>query len=270
MPRAVQRVRDMEIDEVSLVDRAACPPAAVVIAKRAPEDGMDEYQDQDGQPLDLGDYQAGDQFAGDDGLTYELGDDGELYEVEDVEGRELVGVGKSAFFSDPQSEVIARVSQELSKAVSEQDRSAVLSKAFGEMAERAQVAESRLAEASEVAKSERDLRLTREYISKAAEYNVPIEPEELGPVLMRAAEALSYDDCAVIHKALAAAGEMLFAEVGYAGGADNDDPMAQLEQILDEDRVSKGATPLSKAAAVTSFFDDNPAAYDAFRADQGR
>lgn len=274
MPRHVQLVKDMEIDEVSLVDRAACPPAAVVIAKRAPEDGMDEeYQDENGQPLDLGDYQAGDLFAGDDGVTYELGEDGELHEVdlddELADERELESVGKSAFFAEPQSEVIARVSEELSKAVSEQDRSAVLSKAFSDMAKRAEVAEARLADAETIAKSERDLRLTREYIAKAAEYNVPIAADELGPVLMRAAEALSYEDCAVIHKALSAAGEMLFDEIGYAGGADNDDPMSQLDALLDE-QVAKSGTPVSKAATMTAFFDQNPGAYDALRAEQGR
>ena len=62
----------------------------------------------------------------------------------------------------------------------------------------------------EIAKAERDLRLTREYISKAEEYNLPVDPKELGPVLYRMAETMEYDDCAVIAKCLETAGEILF------------------------------------------------------------
>ena len=82
---------------------------------------------------------------------------------------------------------------------------------------------------AKIAKSERDLRLTREYISKAAEYNLPVAPEELGPVLYRMAETMSYDDCAVIAKCLETAGEIIFEETGYTGGGDNADIYSQVE-----------------------------------------
>ena len=71
--------------------------------------------------------------------------------------------------------------------------------------------------ATETAQAERDLRLTREYISKAAEYNLPIAPDELGPVLYRMAESMSFDDCKVIAKALETAGEIIFEETGLPG-----------------------------------------------------
>ena len=80
-----------------------------------------------------------------------------------------------------------------------------------------------------VAKSERDLRLTREYIAKSAEYNLPVDPKELGPVLYRMAESMSYDDCAVIAKCLESAGNILFEELGYQGGGDNSDIYSQVE-----------------------------------------
>ena len=275
MPRPVQIVKDMEIDEISLVDRAACPPAAIVIAKRADSEvGMDEeFYDEYGNPVDLSDFDEGDVIEDEDGNQYQIvfeeDDDGDEdedeYLVEDEDG-ELVAVGKSAFGFDP---VVAGIRSELAKAVSEDDRDAVLSKAFSTLSKRAEYAEAQLNHATEIAKSERDLRLQREYISKAAEYNVPIDPEELGPVIMRMAEVMSYDDCAVIHKALAAAGEMLYMEAGFDSSGIPDDPISQIDAFLDE-QVSKSDGGLSKAGAISAFFDSNPEAYDAYRSERNR
>jgi len=273
MPQAVQIVKDMEIDEISLVDRAANQSAAIVIAKRADqEDGMPDYTDQDGNELDLSQFEEGDVLEGEDGQLYEVtyGDDDDEDEdddYEDSEVGELVGVGKSAFGASYDAGVIAGIRDELSKAVSQDDQNAVLSKALGTLAKRAEEAESRLQRAEEVAKAERDLRLEREYISKAAEYNVPVDPTELGPVLMRATESLSYEDCAVLHKALSSAGEMLYTEAGYDGRALAEDPMAEIEALV-EGQVAKG--DVSKAGALIAFFDDNPGAYDAYRAERTR
>ena len=100
MPRPVQIVKDMEFDEVSLVDRAACPPAAIVIAKRADqEDGMTTVYDEDGNELDLSDLPAGTIIEDETGQQFEVAygddedDDDEPY-VSSDEG-ELVAVGKS-------------------------------------------------------------------------------------------------------------------------------------------------------------------------------
>jgi hypothetical protein len=269
--RPVQRVTDMEIDEVSMVDRAANSSATIVFSKRADqEESMPDYLDADGNPLDLSEFEEGDILEDEDGNRFEVSfdddDDGEYADDEEMEKAGYASIGKSAFGASPDDEVIASIRQALSKAVSEDDRDAVLSKAFTNLSKRAAQAEARLAESEEIAKSERDLRLTREYIAKAAEYNVPIAADELGPVLMRAAQALSYDDCAVINKALSAAGEMLYTEAGFDGVGAPEDPMEQIDAFLD-DRLAKNAAT-TKASAMTAFFDDNPAAYDALRAER--
>lgn len=268
--RAVNRVTDMEIDEVSMVDRAANTSATIVFSKRADqEDSMPDFVDADGNPLDLSQFDEGDVLEDDDGNLFEVsfdddGDDGDDGSYDYADDAEYETVGKSAFFAD--DEVYASIRDDLSKAVNEEGRSQVLSKAFRSLSKRAEEAEYRLQVAEDVAKSERDLRLEREYISKAAEYNVPIDAEDLGPVLMRAAESLSYDDCAVIHKALCAAGEMLYTEAGFDGIGAVDDPMAQIDAFLDE-RVHKG-DGYTRAGAMTDFFDQNPEAYDALRAER--
>jgi hypothetical protein len=151
------------------------------------------------------------------------------------------------------------IREELSKAASDFERDEVITKALdqvGELSKRLEVAE-------EIAKAEQDLRLDREYIEVAKSYNLPVDPDELGPVLKRMSDAMSYEDCAVIAKALETSGGLIFDEVGYIGGADNVDVFSQVEEAIDG-AIAKSDGSVSKAAAVTEFFDGNPDAYEAY------
>lgn len=151
------------------------------------------------------------------------------------------------------------IREELSKAVTDFDRDEIISKAL----ESVEVAEARAYEAEMIAKSEQDLRLDREYIEVAKSFNVPVDPEELGPVLKRMSDALSYEDCEVIAKALEASGDVIFDEVGFIGGGDNFDVFSQVEAAIDS-HIGKADGQISKAHAVTEFFDGNQDAYDAY------
>lgn len=261
-----KQVSDMEIDEISLVGRPANQHARVVIAK-AQEDAMPSYFREDGTPVTEDELQIGDSAFDAEGNEFVMSP-----LEEDADSDELVTVGKSAFgatTTTTETPSLAALRDELSKALNDDDRDRVLSKAIEEVSK----LEQRATQAEQIAKGERDLRLEREYIAKAAEYNVPIEPSELGPVLMRMADTMSYDDCAVIHKSLTTAGEILFQELGYEGGGDNVDPFRQVEAYLDEQAgaVSKGVRDeISKAQQVADFYLTNPEAYDEYVAGLGR
>jgi len=289
--RRTRAVSDMEIDEISLVDRPANQHAVVTLAKRANEEDAvpEEFFDQSGDEVDLAELEDGDIVYDADGNAFQFnanGDDNDDDGAAENTEPEPQTVGKATPRRQPRTaerspfgkrapaekrEPVAKsfadqVREQLSKALTDADRDEVLAKALGQMDEY----EQRAAQAEQIAKSERDLRLTREYIAKAAEYNVPVDPEELGPVLMRCAENLDFDDCAVLHKALTAAGEMLFEEAGYTGQNDNVDPFDQVEAYLDEQaakQVAKGAERISKEHAITEFFDNDPSAYDRYRAE---
>lgn len=278
MPKPVKQVTDMVIDEISLVDRPANPHAQVIIAKRATqEDAMPDFFTADGAPVDVNALQYGDVVYDGDANEYEyVAEDDDTEDDDTEDAKELVGAGvaKSAFgaatapapvTTDP----LAALRQELSKALTEEDRDKVLSKALDQVS----VFEQRASQAEAIAKGERDLRLEREYISKAAEYNVPIEPTVLGPVLMRMADNMSYEDCAVVHKALTTVGEILFRELGYEGNADNVDPFQQVEAYLEEQgsvAKSAGNASVNKAQSIADFYTNNPAAYDQYVAGLGR
>lgn len=338
-PKVVKHLSNIEIDEISLVDRGANQHAAVAIAKRAPEEeNMPEIYTEDGTLLDENSLEDGQIVFGADGTAYQftadpdvepgdepdVEDDGDEADEEDEgteveEGRELAGVGKAFGFAgsagtqapqvqrpqapgqafragagmNPQKKkplgaqagggamkrpglgaAVARptvaksfqeqVLEELSKAYTDEDRDAVLSKAFAEV----DSYKTQAAEAVQIAKSERDLRLTNEYISKAAEYNVPVDAHDLGPVLYRMAETMSFEDCSIIHKCLEAAGEMIFEEVGFLGGGDNVDVLDAVDAQAQE-LVGKAAGTSSEEA-WSQVFESNPAAYDEYLAQSRR
>lgn len=149
--------------------------------------------------------------------------------------------------------------EELSKSLTDMDRDQAISKAM----EQVDSMSLALAEAEEIAKSERDLRLVREYEEVAKSYALPVDHEELAPVLMAIAEYLPYEYGEVIHKALSAAGEAIFDEVGYEGAASNNDVLYAVDEFINEN-ISK--SDISKAAAVEAVFSDNPSAYDEYMA----
>ncbi len=325
-PQVRKHLSNIEIDEISLVDRGANQHARTVIAKRAPEeDTMPELYDEEGNllPEDIV-LDEGDVVFDGDGQAYEFvleDEDADDETEEEYEAEpELVGKGygggpwgsatgkkasesAAAFggtglrgasnkvwghgktarnrkrgaaaagvgaagagggyaYSRKNVEKSFRdeVMEELSKAYSDEERDQVIAKAFDQVEEYSQQAW----EAEEIAKSERDLRLTREYIEKAADYNVPISPEELGPVLYRMAETMDYDDCAVIHKALESSGAAIFEEYGHIGGGDNADVMSQVQAYANE-YVGKSA---DEADTISKVFEANPDAYEQYLAEQ--
>jgi hypothetical protein len=154
------------------------------------------------------------------------------------------------------------IREELSKAVSDFDRDEIIAKALVSV----EAAEARAEQAELIAKSEQDLRLDREYIEVAKSFNVPIDPEELGPVLKRMSETMSFEDCSVIAKALESSGDVIFDEVGFIGGGDNVDVFSQVEAAIDGQITKADGQQISKAHAVTEFFDGNQDAYAAYLA----
>lgn len=162
--------------------------------------------------------------------------------------------------------------EELSKALQTEDQVEVVTKAFQAQQdafdEELTKRDQQLYALTEVAKSERDLRLEREFISKAEEFDVPVAAEELGPVLKRAAESLTMEDFSVIVKCLDAAGasEYLFGEIGKRGTADNADIFDTIEAGVEE--LVKRDNSLTGEQALAQVFEMNPEIYDQYTANQ--
>ena len=334
MPKKVREITDLEIDEISLVDKGANQHARVTIAKR--DEGEKEYSmeiyDEDGTPLDPESLDDGDVVYDEEGNGYlfELDDDAD--NESEYDNSEMEMVGKSAqtaafgHFGDSAKDAAGAWSKggslggrargavssagnkvwgsgasarkrkigagigaaglgtgaagtagyqqfkknfssddlrvELSKALTDSDRDEVIAKAFGQLDEMTYAA----AEAEEVAKSERDLRIFREYTEVAKSYNLPIRDDELGATLMHAAEMLSREDCIVIAKCLEAAGEAVYYEAGASGGGDNSDVFRMVDGYVDG-QVSKSGSG-DKYDLTSEVFNQNPELYDEYLREQ--
>ncbi len=304
MSNIIKTLRDMEIDEISLVDRPANAHAKVVIAKRATqEDNVPEdVYNEDGEAIDVSELSVGDVVFDEEGSPFLVVDDETEAELEEQEledagvskglasgllaaagtkgGQKIgsgiswlgknkkplalgAGVGAGGTYAlkknDDGKTFAEELREELSKSLTDIERDEVISKAFAQVEEMQQS----LAQAEEIAKSERDLRLVREYEEVAKSYNLPIPSDELAPVLMAIAEELPYEYGEVIHKALSAAGEIIFEEYGTEGAGSNNDVLTAVDAYIDEN-VSK--SDISKAEAVEAVFDANPGAYDEYMA----
>lgn len=270
MARKVKELRDLEIDEISLVDKGANQHARTVIAKRhgEEENTMEEYFDAEGNLVDLDSLEPGDQVFGEDGNLYEAveEDDEDDDEFVDQFEDDLVAVGKSfnPFAVSYSESGVEGLREELSKALTDDARDEIIAKAFGQVEEYERVAKA----AQATAEVERQLRLDREYTEVAKNFSVGIDPEVLGPVLKRMAESMSYSDCTVIAKALevgTAATEEIFEEIGKRGGGANSDIFTAVEEYVST-QVSK--TDGSSEELLSKAFEENPDAYDQYLAER--
>lgn len=270
MSRSVKKLFDLEIDEVSVVDRGANQHSLIAFAKSANagedhppvEESMPEMiYDEAGNAVDVDTLEHGDVVFDDSGAEYvwvvEDDDSEELMEDERV----LAGVGKAD--TAPSKSLSETVLEELSKAVTESDRERVIAKAMDEVSKAQEEARA----AWEYAQSERDARLTSEYISKAAEYNVPVAPEVLGPILKSIDEKLAEDEAAVIKELLASVGDALYDEIGYVGESSNTSVLDTVDAYAAE---LVGKSDLTREQALTAMFEANPEAYDAYLSEMGR
>ena len=264
MPKRVSEITDLEIDEISLVNKGANQHARVTIAKA--DDGEKEYSmeiyDEDGTLLDPESLDDGD-------VVYDEEGNGYLFELDDADDEseyadelELVGKSDNPFRRTPVSMAEQDFSSEylrveLSKALTDKDRDYVISKAFGQIETLSMAAEA--AEAS--ARGERELRLQREYTEVAKSYNLPIRDDQLGAALMHASEMLSREDCIVIAKCLEAAGEAVYYETGVAGGGDNSDVFQMVNGYVDSVVSKSGA---NKYDLTSEVFHQNPELYDEY------
>lgn len=159
---------------------------------------------------------------------------------------------------------VAKLEKKLAKAVPaepEQINKDELPRAVREALEkaekRAEKLEKKAAEDAEIAKAERNLRLTREFVAKA-QSEFPLvagDASEFGPVLKRAAEMLSKEDYDLLEQRLVASNEQIHQGDLFKQAGDNRD--GQRTDGLDE--VARKAEELKKS-------DPNMSNFEAMRA----
>lgn len=311
MSRPVKKLFDIEIDEVSVVDRPANQHGVISFSKAlgddSPEEGQVPIYDSEGYEVDPELLEHGDVVYTDDGdeLVYvEDGADelvgkaawdpvrnayrgmrsglggvagpqtsaagergmragahlrrhGKVYGGVGAAG--AIGAGAYGLSKSLGDEVI----EELSKAVGSAERDEIIAKAMDEV----EIAKAAAAEAWEYAAAMEDQRIEDAFISKAAEYNLPVSPEVLGPILKAVSVVLDDDQLDILDQLFDAVGDALYDEVGYVGDADN---VSVLDTVSAYANELVGKADVSHAEAMTAMFAANPQAYDAYINENGR
>ena len=263
------RLSDMEFDEISLVTRPANQLSKVVLYKgdmNMPDTDA-EFDTEDGLDPDLakgGKYKKGhgrehddddDESEEDEALKNLKKDDAELASLLDyVETLEAAN-----------DDLMSKLEEEYEEG---SDFDELLKSADPALVEIIKATEERAVMAEEIAKAERDYRVEREFIAKAADYaSLPIHPEEFGPVLKAAAEALTEEQFTALSQVLAASNEAIatggvFDEIGRSAAFDADSSMGRIEQAAKQLQTNDGE--LSREAAIAKAVSADPTLYDAY------
>ena len=157
---------------------------------------------------------------------------------------------------------------ELSKNLEDEETREAISKAQDLVTK----ANSRAEEAEQIAKAERDIRLHREYVEKARSFhNLPVNPDEFGPVLKALEETLTAEQVEMVTKALKTANDTVanagfFGEVGKRG-IDGYESISKAEGLAVEKAKDEGIT---KEEALSKIYDENPDLYDEYVSEHGR
>ena len=303
MRKPVSKLMDLDIDEVSLVDRGANQHSLVAFSKSLDEAStMEDSMSVDvavysetGEEVDVDTLEHGDTVFDAEGNTYVVVDEDDDTEDDEVgkavnmanagryarvmgkrrarqagdmavkygpaalAGAAAGAAGTAALKKSFQDEIL----EDFSKAITDRDREQIVIKMADEVAKAHQVAEEALA----WAEAEHEARLEEAYIAKAAEYNLPIAAEELGPILKAMAEVLSPDQLDAVDRLLGSVSDTFYNEIGYVGGGSNSSVIDQVNALAG-DMVTKSGG--SREQVFTDMLANDPSLYDAYISEMGR
>lgn len=238
------RLTDMEFDEISLVTRPANQLSKVVLFK----------SDTTKEDEDMSEETAKSDVTKDDNEQIELPQ--EVFDyitaLEEANADLLQQVEKMAAAADPEDD-------------SEGDETELLKSADPRIVELIKSAEQRAEAAERIAKAERDVRLEREFVSKAQGLNqLPVNADEFGKVLKSVAEAVDADTFAKVWQVLEAANNSiksggLFNEIGKSNGTNDTGPISNIDR--EAARIREQFPNLSREQAIAKAVESDPSLY---------
>jgi hypothetical protein len=156
---------------------------------------------------------------------------------------------------------------DLSKALTEQDRDAVIAKALDAVDE----VSKRNEQLTDLVERLVDSQEAGGFTELAKSYQLPVPDDRLGGLLQRAAAVLPDEDLDLLDRLFAATGEV-GKSVGFDQlGFDNDEgPADVLGQVMDlaGQTVAKANGTVTREQAMQAIFEANPEAYDAYELEQ--
>jgi hypothetical protein len=303
MNKSGNRLTDMEFDEVSLVTRPANQLSKVVLFKSDEPISEDTVSDTAPEQTEEQSEEQTEDVAKGYGMKTkmkkkkkempdfikekmaekdEMEKEDEEMEDEDDEMPMKKGKGKMKKDDNDEVEIPAEVydyietleaaNAELVDTVSKlaeqvdaiaDEREEVLKSADPKLVAIVKGLEDRAAAAEAIAKSERDHRMTQEFVSKASALShLPVKAEEFGAVLKNAAEVLTEEEFGAIWQVLSATNAQLsksgiFTEVGKSSAFDNSGPMSVIEKAATALRSANPALTREQSIARAVEADSN-------------
>ena len=266
------RLTDMEFDEISLVTRPANQLSKVVLYKSGDMDmpeaedevfDLDDTLDKGGYKKDDDDESETDRIVDEDEAILRLKESKKKVK-KDEEVESMLNYIEA--LESANETLMAKLDEAGEESFEEYDH--ILKGADPEIVELFKAAEERAAVAEEIAKAERENRLQREFIEKAATYDsLPVETATFGSVLKDASENMDADTYDALTTVLAAANEAisqggLMNEIGVSGTFDAESGMGRIEQVAS---VLRSENPdLTREAAIAKAVTDDPSLYDIY------
>lgn len=258
----MNRLTDMEFDEISLVTRPANQLSKVVLFK------SDESEPEVTEDLTKGGKQMP-----------------PMDEEEEMEDEETMEKGKKSMKKDD-AEVVdlpnevyeyisaleaanAEMTEALEKmAGPEEEEEDIMKSADPAIVAIVKAAEERAEAAERIAKAERDFRLEKEFVAKASTLNnLAIDANEFGSVLKSAAESLTTEQFTAIWDALQTANSAMaeagmFSEVGKSGAFDNESAFSPIDKAAQ--KIMATMPGMSREQAIAKAVESDPTLYTTY------
>jgi hypothetical protein len=245
------RLRKLNLDEVSLVPAGDDPEAEVVLSKADPDKTQSEstgvrtltHNTDKEHPMPAGKINKSD-------LDPEVAEYIESLESALDEVADAGNLSDDAL-ADALAEIDGNVEAVLAKA----------DPAIRELVSKAvKDAEDRAAAAEDIAKAERNERIKREFIEKAAAFPaLPVEAPRLGEILKAVNEGLSEEDATEITRLLTAGNEAIAKTFEETGTSHSTSVSKSVESIVQE--IRKGDSTLTYEQAVAKAYETHPDLY---------
>jgi len=272
---------DMEFDEISLVTRPANQLSKVVLFKSDSEsDEMTTENEFDTDELESEDDDVQKGYGKGKGKAMPMMDDDEEEDDEEMMGKmgrkmkkdddTITLPGEVYEYIESLEAANAEMLDRLEKMDAEREEQAqdILKSADPQIVAIVKAAEDRAAAAEQIAKAERNHRLEREFVAKAAAFDaLPVEAEKFGLVLKSAADALDTETFDALMTVLNAANESIssgniFAELGKSTSFENDGPMSEINKAAK--RVQDQNPGLTHEQAVAKAVESDPNLYNVY------
>jgi hypothetical protein len=265
------RLRKLGFDEVSLVPSGDDPMAEVVLSKsdKTP-DGVEGGSTVSNHEATAHPKETA---VGKQKIEIEVAEDGtiskddlpeglkEHIEALESENAELVETIEGLADGTIDADALAAALSEID--ADDQITDSVLAKAEPAIRAEFEKIEKRAVEAENIAKAERDARITGEFVEIAKGLpNLPATAQDLGTILKSVADALPEDQAGEVYRILKAAdtamGEGLLVEVGKAG--ETATVGSRVQAAAEEIRKGDPAMPIE--VAIAQAYDNDPSLYD--------